>query len=62
MLQLIATGKCEGCPIADPEPVSFYAGGQKIISGVKCSHEALCDHIEEFLTGRLKENDSGDLT
>ncbi len=59
MLKLIATGKCAGCPIADPEPISVYAGGQKIMRGVKCSHEALCDHIEELLTGRLKEDSSG---
>lgn len=59
MLELICTGKCAGCPIADPKLVSLYAGGSKVLSSVKCSHEDLCDHIEEFLTEKLKEETPG---
>lgn len=60
MLKLITTGKCQGCPTIDPKPVTIYAGGQLIISDVKCSHEAFCDHIEEYLTEGLKKATSGD--
>lgn len=52
-LEIVATGKCRGCPEMDPDLCRLYAYDEVVEDGVICRNADSCDRLERWLLAKL---------